>query len=485
MDTPMTRTKLPLILCTLSLLGATTDASAALPKSSAFPSGGSSQPSQPQAKPTYPLPTFPTFPSLPVFPTWPPPQPQPPGADEPAQAPKTLTVTDRQVDSISMTFLDRSDFEDQNAVERRIGLTGSWQTIANLGPAEDWTDFTDDGLQADALYCYRIRTSNDAGWNLSPQRCAYTRDGTGRGIWRAQLRVVTADVTDAGTDDSVQVRLNSKFTSYKPASNGTWVDYGQDDFERGSEFVYDLSLSYLSEIGDINQVTFEKEGTDGWCIQEVELIVNGEPIFFHEYGDTAQTCQWVDGDDGHDPIVSLGHEQIRSHVLWQSYEQPFPNPLISNAEVVSRIESMVGDSIHGSKLYWGELQGDTYVSVDYANSSTVHVDVDLAADVNNYFDPAVDMQFDLEAKVECPNDSVELTIETKNFETHADYGLLGEIGQALYCAFQADWACIEEEVEDRVQDGWNAPAMAAEFEAGGVCPGVYVNPDGDIILLGF
>ena len=43
-------------------------------------------------------------------------------------------------------------------------------------------------------------------------------------IWRLQVRFLTADVGDAGTDDSVKFELNG--------GNITWLDSGRDDRER-------------------------------------------------------------------------------------------------------------------------------------------------------------------------------------------------------------------------------------------------------------
>lgn len=129
---------------------------------------------------------------------------------------------------------------------------------------DQWTSHEDTGLQSDTFYCYRVRTENAFGSNVTPvdnQACGYTRVSGSRleeeekdtpvPVWRVQVTIRTADVSNAGTEDAVQIRLNSplSLSRYSPRGNETWLDYGprldspigtpavwRDDFDRGREF---------------------------------------------------------------------------------------------------------------------------------------------------------------------------------------------------------------------------------------------------------
>jgi hypothetical protein len=427
----------------------------------------------PAARPVWPGRVFP-FPGLPALP---PLDPLPPSSEDPPVAPKTVTIVSRQADSIGLTWRDASDHETANVVERRIG-SGPWQDRATFGAVSGWTDFVDDDIQPDTEYCYRIRSSNAAGTNRSQKRCAYTPDGTNRQLWRAQLTVGVADVSNAGTDDAVVVRLNSPGTAhYLPALHETWTDYSRDDFERGSRFTYDLVLDGLTEFSDITMLSLHKDGTDGLCIEDVELIINDVPVFDAAF----DSCHWIDGDDGHSDTLTFFHDELRAHPHWQSYETPYPPFEIPREEIVSRVEAMVGHSIHGTDLYWGNSYGNHAVEVGYVADDRLHVNVDLAADAP-LGDPDVGVDFDLALSVTCSGDDVELDIRTENFDVHSTYGFYSNLGQQFLCVVdgQWDWDCIEETIEDDVRSGWNPVGLATEFSAGGICPSVSATPRGDI-----
>src|SRR3546814_2439313 len=80
----------------------------------------------------------------------------------------------------------------------------------------------------------------------TPARCVITHDDRDRPVFRLRLQVHVADVADAGTDDALEVRLQSPawlvpaVTNWRPAGNSTWVDSTANDFERNSNLTYDL-----------------------------------------------------------------------------------------------------------------------------------------------------------------------------------------------------------------------------------------------------
>src|SRR5262249_3724559 len=149
----------------------------------------------------------------------------------------------------------------------------------------------------------------------------------GRSVSRLRLRLRTANVEDANTDDGVNVSLRDN------DGGGTWLDYGRNDFERGDEFTYELMLNGISDLSDINDIFLLKPGTDGWCIESIALIADdaivngvnkGVEIFNQQFGSTPSTCQWLDDENGHQTYFVIGRDTLRAHPLWQTYQEPFP-----------------------------------------------------------------------------------------------------------------------------------------------------------------
>jgi hypothetical protein len=94
--------------------------------------------------------------------------------------------------------------------------------------------YTDAGLPRDTGYYYRVGAYNYYGESFSVPQAFGTIDGRVQ-VSRLQVRLRTADVSDADTDDSVHVSVNDYNMNH-----GTWLDYGRNDFERGDEFTYEL-----------------------------------------------------------------------------------------------------------------------------------------------------------------------------------------------------------------------------------------------------
>ncbi len=94
---------------------------------------------------------------------------------------------------------------------------------------------------------------------------------------------------------------------------------------------------------------------------------------------------------------------------------------LPRAELESRIEGIVGDALHGTDAYWGDLDGDRYVEVTGKDDQRVHVTVDLSADVPGW-DAEVDLSFDLKFTGACSDGQtpLELHITTENVSAGAD-----------------------------------------------------------------
>jgi hypothetical protein len=420
--------------------------------------------------------------------------PLPPG--EPGVAGKpdpvlTMRVTNRTENSLTVTWLDRSNLDEANQLLRQRNNAGPWETVADFAALDSWTTHVDSGLQPDNLYCYRVRSENAQGVVTTPMNnraCGYTRDGNGIRVWRIQLRVRTADVSDAGTGDAVQVRLTSPLATYNPTGNRRWLDYGprwegagfvgwRDDFARNREFTYDLDQSYIGELSDITMLTIDKEGSDGVAIAEIALLVNEQEVFSRVFGETSSTCLWLDNESGHSPSYTVWLSELRAHPSWQAFVANPPGPpfRIPNQALVGRIEGMIGHTIHGTDAGWGEFSSPAWVEATFLDDERLRVDVDLEADFPILGDPEVDINFDLRFWVECNSEAgtATLHVDTENFSTNVDFGFFSE----LFGGF-----AFEDDVADRVRAAFQPIAEAIELETGSLCPSVRVEPNGDVVF---
>jgi hypothetical protein len=224
--------------------------------------------------------------------------------------------------------------------------------------------------------------------------------------FRLQVRLVVGDVSDAGTDDTVEIRLNSR--------NLTYLDSPVDDFQAGSSRVYDVKLDGVTTLKDIDHLLVRKSGgDDGICLSRVDLLVNGATVFDATLGGSSP-CQWFDGD----PIGKrFDSAALRGDDRWRSFAPPGPPTAISVTEWRQRIEGIVGDLITGNPLYWGGISGPAVELSGITDSSghqSLWVDLDLKADASVLFidlpDPTVDIDFVLD--VTCRAGT--LTIESTN-----------------------------------------------------------------------
>jgi hypothetical protein len=379
--------------------------------------------------------------------------------------------------TLTVRLWDRSSYETGYELYRGPSDNGPWTSIALMNPFTNQVDYPDSGLSPDTRYCYRLRAFNGYGESFSYANCFPTLDG--RSVWRVQLRLRTANVEDAGTDDGVYVMLNGH--------NLTWIDYGGDDLERGDEFTYDLVLDGVSDLADVNAIGIAKEGTDGWCIESLSLLVNSkdhQPVeIYNEYfGSTAATCHWLDwASAGIHGSYTVPHARLRAHPLWQNFQQPDPQMALGmpREELESRIESMVGNKIHGKDAYWGDLDGDRYVEVSFKDEKAIHVTLDLVAEVPLTRNPEVDLSFDLRFAGSCTDGQtpLEVHITPENIQASADADWWEEV-----VTFWINF--LEGDVADAVVNGFPNLAQTLSLNPGKpACVDPVVGQNGSLSLI--
>ena len=100
-----------------------------------------------------------------------------------------------------------------------------------------------------------------------------------------KVRVKTADVQWAGTDDDV---------FFKTAGRRWQLDSSADDFERNSKRTYEIDPGTGLHIPDISTVTIEKSGDGlfgGWKLGGLRVTANGQIVY-----DNQSINRWLEGD---------------------------------------------------------------------------------------------------------------------------------------------------------------------------------------------
>jgi len=296
------------------------------------------------------------------------------------------------------------------------------------------------------------------------------------GVWRLQVLLVTGDVSGAGTDDNVSVRLTSSQDSF-------FLDYGRNDFERGDSHKYDLGFSQgnIVTLGDIQTLQITKAGSPpfgfprgNWCLNEVALIVNNSlHVFDRKF---ANSCQWLSSAYPSSASISIPYGDLRKDASWQNADDRndlnWPPPEYSgtvyNDELVSRFESMIGDAIDRSSSYdelifhahveWGSPNP---VSVTYQNPLTLHVKAKLKIVVSNWPDATATMDFNVGVRCSCG--LLQFPSSTVSFDTDS---------WVINTFFRA-------QVEDEIANGMKDMTTSVAFP-GTYCPTIKVVPSGQI-----
>ena len=284
-------------------------------------------------------------------------------------------------------------------------------------------------------------------------------------VIRAQILLMTADVSSAGTDDPVKVMLNN--------GNETWLNYGRDDFERGDTFTYDLRLKFLGDLDDIGHLEISKTGSDGWCISYLALLINGKVIYDRAFS----PGHWLDNSDGHSRTLTIPGSELRTHSNWANRE-PFSPALpyiISRAELESRIEAIVGHLLHSEEdLYW-EDDKKKWVEVYPVDADTFEVDLDLqAVDGTPLADPWVDVNFDVH--LSCFDGR--LTLQTGEPRWRVKGGFLVFVRNLQFWPLFVTDAITENLVEEFLAD---FEFYTSTYD-GDYCPPFWVNEHGDVVI---
>jgi hypothetical protein len=179
-------------------------------------------------------------------------------------------------------------------------------------------------------------------------------------VFRAELRLETASISDADTNNDISVKLSFY--------NDTWIDHARDDFERGDNHLYDLLLDNISRLSDIQYLRIRKSGTDAWCIKSIQLIINRGMLFSRTW--PGAECHWMDQGGGFNPEILIPREEFD---LSLPGSQP-PRNTMDAANLQRLVESAVGHGIAGRYRFNGS---DGAVDIADVSGDTLKVEVAL------------------------------------------------------------------------------------------------------------
>ena len=105
---------------------------------------------------------------------------------------------------------------------------------------------------------------------------------------KLEFYVKTGDIKNAQTDDPIWIHLSDEYRTKMDTPN-------HNDFEQGKDRWYDLPVKRtgLDFISQIDRIMIKKYSSNGWCIEEFKLKVNGELVYEHVF---SPPCHWLDNE---------------------------------------------------------------------------------------------------------------------------------------------------------------------------------------------
>lgn len=286
-------------------------------------------------------------------------------------------------------------------------------------------------------------------------------------VWRLQMVLATGDISDAGTDDTVSVSLNT--------ANQTRLDFPRDDFQRNNRFTYELPTTGITRLQDIDRFVVGKDGTDGVCLSEIELRVNGVAVFNQKLTSSGNPCKWIDNDDGHPPTHSVTRAEMRANSKWSSAKLPPLPSRITQAHLEALITAMAGNRTVGNALDWGSGRNTFGRAVELKRKDAVtgQVDLDMQYDLPGPYNPEVDVDFELQ--MQCVGNRLKLQVGA--ISSHVDSKVTSTVGKVL--------PDIVSSIADDLTGEYLKSLITnlnAAIPTGATCPRVVFDDNGDLII---
>lgn len=242
-------------------------------------------------------------------------------------------------------------------------------------------------------------------------------------VWSLQLKVKTSRIKNADSDSKLQVQFRSN------ESSKYYLNNGGNDREKGNTDIYEILDPNIRTIGDIQFMRFMILGKDKWCVEKIELIVNGSPIPVFEKVYPGGRC--IDMNSGSGPNLHVRGTVLRNSPTWKHSKSNkaiwLPPSIIKRATLEKMVESYVGHMMYADPnmkskdLTYGYKHGKRYVEATKKAKNKLHFDLDLKSHYGIDFE--VDVDFDL--VIACKNNKLSLSAESVKGE--ADIPILSSI----------------------------------------------------------
>ena len=347
---------------------------------------------------------------------------------------RALQASPSLLSNVGISWTDNSIQDVSTIIERSPDGT-TWATRKSYPTALDGPQsWTDTDLPPDTKFCYRLTTRGPNGQSITTSPlCALTQVRNDIGVWRTELRVRVANVPNAGTDRWIAAALTFPVNNL-PGGNYTGINYAIDDFEAGSDMTYDLSQTGITALHDISRIYLGiSHWDDAVCLRDIELKVNGQVAFQKAWGNTASTCQWIGGSNGPQWIL-IDHAEMRANPTFANFTAPSAGLIVLKDELASRIESLVGSMLfQRTDVAWRGVDSGygVQVSKKLGFDNVVHVKLPLEGLVDNFPNPDIDIQFDVELKFVPNGAKWDLHLDVVNLTGSADFAWWAEVLGAL------------------------------------------------------
>ena len=330
--------------------------------------------------------------------------------------------TSTGLSDVIVRWKDTSPADTSTLIER-ANSAGTWSTLTTIAKALDGPQsYVDRNLPADSEWCYRIRIrgANNAEVLTLP-RCVVTQKLNDIGVFRAQLRIRVANVSNGGTDGRVAVALQAGPFNI-PTGSYTGLKTAIDDLEAGSDVTYDLIQDGITTLRDITRIGVYTGSTDAFCVSQIQLIVNTAVAFERTWGNSAATCEWVDGYNA----LYVSHDELRASPQFVNFQSPIMSPMVETDELESRLEAVIGT------LIFERLDVDWRnpgVVVARLTDNTIRAKVYL--ENTDFGGPDIDLQLDVQVAFTQNGTAWDLSFEPVNFQASVDFAWWEEALVAL------------------------------------------------------
>jgi PLAT/LH2 domain len=213
-------------------------------------------------------------------------------------------------------------------------------------------------------------------------------------VWSIHVETETADVSDANTDDVVDLSLTDGNDYYALLRNA-------DNRERGATERYLVTIPNIHRVRDIKRLDLRLPAhrEDGWCVQRVALFVNDEPTPLFEQ--RFASCRWVDTDGTDQTPLTISSSQLRADSRWSlagrpNIFTPTPTQLVPSY-LRSRLENpllaMIGNR---EGMQFENCTGLYCIQIERGSDRSVEVNLKYQQVVSWAADQHLELNFDLE-----------------------------------------------------------------------------------------